>query len=146
MLFKGNSSRLELLIGKIHAHKEPSQDEQHKSKGLNATFFSISFSPRWLSSLSFVYVWFFIYLESFIFQNLAPSSSYLSISLHEIFYSSPSFSLSRRFWVLLDLREEFYLTNLEIFAASNLLKGQKMQLKLTNVDVDVFESIFMWWK
>ncbi|XP_011263863.1 zinc finger protein 423 isoform X3 [Camponotus floridanus] len=32
MLFKGNSSRLELLIGKIHAHKEPSQDEQHKSK------------------------------------------------------------------------------------------------------------------
>ncbi|EZA61472.1 hypothetical protein X777_07805 [Ooceraea biroi] len=32
MLFKGNSSRLELLIGKIQAHKEPSQDEQHKSK------------------------------------------------------------------------------------------------------------------
>jgi len=39
MLFKGNSSRLELLIGKIHAHKEPSQDEQHKSKGLNVTLF-----------------------------------------------------------------------------------------------------------
>ncbi|KAG5322713.1 ZN423 protein, partial [Pseudoatta argentina] len=35
MLFKGNSSRLELLIGKIHAHKEPSQDEQHKSKVSN---------------------------------------------------------------------------------------------------------------
>ncbi|XP_020295105.1 zinc finger protein 423 homolog isoform X2 [Pseudomyrmex gracilis] len=34
MLFKGNSSRLELLIGKIQAHKEPSQEEQrfHKSK------------------------------------------------------------------------------------------------------------------
>ena len=34
MLFKGNSSRLELLIGKIQAHKEPSQDEHHKSKGM----------------------------------------------------------------------------------------------------------------
>lgn len=34
MLFKGNSSRLELLIGKIQAHKEPSQEEQHKSKGI----------------------------------------------------------------------------------------------------------------
>ncbi|XP_016916698.1 zinc finger protein 423 homolog isoform X2 [Apis cerana] len=32
MLFKGNSSRLELLIGKIQAHKEPSQEEQRKSK------------------------------------------------------------------------------------------------------------------
>ncbi|KOX74334.1 hypothetical protein WN51_00237 [Melipona quadrifasciata] len=31
MLFKGNSSRLELLIGRIQAHK-PSQEEQHKSK------------------------------------------------------------------------------------------------------------------
>lgn len=35
MLFKGNSSRLELLIGKIQAHKEPSQEEQHKSQGMN---------------------------------------------------------------------------------------------------------------
>lgn len=34
MLFKGNSSRLELLIGKIQAHKEPSQEEHHKSKGM----------------------------------------------------------------------------------------------------------------
>lgn len=34
MLFKGNSSRLELLIGKIQAHKEPSQEEQRKSKGI----------------------------------------------------------------------------------------------------------------
>lgn len=34
MLFKGNSSRLELLIGKIQAHKEPSQEEQQKSKGI----------------------------------------------------------------------------------------------------------------
>lgn len=38
MLFKGNSSRLELLIGKIQAHKEPpsppQDDKCHsKSKG-----------------------------------------------------------------------------------------------------------------
>lgn len=56
MLFKGNSSRLELLIGKIHAHKEPSQDEQHKSKGLNVT--SLSFSLLLLSVLLI-----FIYLK-----------------------------------------------------------------------------------
>lgn len=43
MLFKGNSSRLELLIGKIHAHKEPSQDEQHKSKGLDIIALFLSF-------------------------------------------------------------------------------------------------------
>jgi len=43
MLFKGNSSRLELLIGKIQAHKEPSQDEQHKSKGLNKFLFRFLF-------------------------------------------------------------------------------------------------------
>lgn len=52
MLFKGNSSRLELLIGKIQAHKEPSQDEQHKSKGLNATSLSLSFSESYYCTCS----------------------------------------------------------------------------------------------
>ncbi|XP_066593289.1 zinc finger protein 423 homolog [Prorops nasuta] len=37
MLFKGNSSRLELLIGKIQAHKEPSHEEARKTKEVLGT-------------------------------------------------------------------------------------------------------------
>lgn len=51
MLFKGNSSRLELLIGKIQAHKEPSQDEQHKSKGPKITLLFLILLSIYLSHL-----------------------------------------------------------------------------------------------
>lgn len=55
MLFKGNSSRLELLIGKIQAHKEPSQEEQHKSKGIVPLLYYILI----LNISTFIFIFFF---------------------------------------------------------------------------------------
>lgn len=77
MLFKGNSSRLELLIGKIQAHKEPSQDEQHKSKGPKITLFCLCPS---LSLFLFLRPIFFFFLS---FSHLLPlvKSFLFSVSL-----------------------------------------------------------------
>lgn len=121
MLFKGNSSRLELLIGKIHAHKEPSQDEQHKSKGLNVTFFSISFLPLVDYLFSVFRLRLIFHLPRALYFSTKFSSTVVLSSYFVPRLFIPSFLATFEFYWI-------YANNfiLDEFAESNLLKEKKM--------------------
>lgn len=112
MLFKGNSSRLELLIGKIHAHKEPSQDEQHKSKGLYRCNF-LSFRI-FLFLVAFPLYLHFIYLISiYVYPKFCYFSMKFDIIVVFFYVISQLFIRHRR--TLADSREIFHSLNLQKF-------------------------------